>query len=78
MTSSERNIADRLASVTIPWDSTRDKVFIKQLPNWYERNMTEAGRSYMLRLLQKYSTQIPDHSELHSACVMEQLSKLAP
>lgn len=76
MTTSERNIADRLASVDASYP--RDRVFIAQLKTWHDRPMTGPGIAKMLRLLDRYQKQIPDSQQLRSACVNEQLSRLAP
>lgn len=78
MTTAERNIADRLQSVAIQSTDTRDKVFINQLKNWHDRTMTNQGRTYLLQLLTKYQSQIPESSQLRSAYINEQLKNLAP
>jgi len=39
-----------------------DKKFVKQLPNWVDRDMTKAGRTTLYRLYEKYRGQIPDYN----------------
>lgn len=76
MTTAERSIADRLRA--IQKDTMEDAAFTNQLRNWYDRDMTKAGAAKMLRLLEKYQKKIPDHADLRSAYINEQLQKLAP
>lgn len=74
MTQSEKNIAAALANIK-PNDFKEGK-FIDQLPSWHGRDMTEKGRDYMLRLLDRHSEFIPEHQELKDAHVDEQLEGL--
>ena len=65
MTVTERHIARALSMVTfIP--GSFDKRFVKQLPNWLEKEMTEKGRAKMIELLHKYRRQIPNYEKLKS------------
>lgn len=41
-----------------------DKKFVKQLPNWWTRELTERGRETMIRLLHKYRRQIPEYQDI--------------
>lgn len=74
MTPTERSIADRLKQV-IPANFKEDK-FIQQLPSWHNRDMTEMGRSYLLRLLDRYTKDIPDAEELKKQHLDEQLGQI--
>lgn len=76
MTTAERNIAQVLAGVKA--DSMKDMTFMLQLKNWRDRPMTRDGAARMMRLLEKYQRQIPDHATLRSAYINEQLKNLAP
>jgi hypothetical protein len=68
MTTIERKIASALISCSF-LPGSFDKRFIRQLPNWENREMTEKGREKMIELLHKYRRQIPNHvalkNELH-------------
>jgi hypothetical protein len=77
MTTAERNIAIRLQAIGSKKDML-DQVFINQLRNWYDRDMSRAGAAKMMRLLDKYQKHIPDHQVLRSSYIDEQLSKMAP
>lgn len=77
MTSTEITISDKLRAILDKCD-LRDGSFVKQLPNWYGREMTDAGRKKMLRLLQKYSSFIPDYQQLYNQVIDEQVSKMIP
>lgn len=43
-----------------------DKRWVKQLPKWQNREMTEKGRALLLKLVQKYRRQIPNHLYLYT------------
>lgn len=74
MTPIERQIADRLKQV-VPANFKEDK-FIQQLTSWHNRDMTEMGRAYLLRLLDRYSKDIPDAEELKKKHLDEQLGNI--
>lgn len=65
MSLTERNIANALSQVSF-LPGSFDKRFVKQLPNWLEREMTEKGRVKMIELLHKYRRQIPNYEKLKS------------
>lgn len=65
MTVTERHIASALSQVTF-LPGSFDKRFVKQLPNWLEREMTEKGRDKMIALFHKYRRQIPNYEKLKS------------
>lgn len=63
MTAIELKICNRLQFCRF-LPATFDKRFVKQLPNWREREMTEKGRSMMIKLFHKYRRQISDYNSL--------------
>jgi hypothetical protein len=63
MTSTERKIATALMFCTF-LPGCFDKRFVKQLPKWNDRDMTEKGRAKMIELLHKYRRQIPNYTTL--------------
>lgn len=65
MTLTERHIAEALSNVTF-LPGSFDKRFVKQLPNWLEREMTEKGRARMIAIFHKYRRQIPNYEKLKS------------
>lgn len=77
MTATERTISDRLRAIPSKHDM-KDGAFINQLRNWYDRDMSNAGRKMLLRLLQKYSGSIPDSQQLYNQIIDEELNKMAP
>ncbi len=65
MTQAEIDIAIALQLVTyLP--GSFDKRFARNLKNWKNRDMTEKGRAYMMKLLDKYRRQIPNYNSLKS------------
>jgi len=63
MTATEIKVANALLQCTF-LPGSFDKRFVKQLPNWQDREMTEKGRAMMLKLFQKYRRQIRNYEEL--------------
>ena len=63
MTSHEKKIAWALSRCTF-LPGSFDKLFVKQLDNWKDREMTEKGRAKMIELLHKYKRQIPNYQKL--------------
>lgn len=63
MTSLEAKIANALLRCSFQAGSA-DKRFVKQLPNWAKRTMTEKGKAFMITLLHKYRRQIKNYDEL--------------
>lgn len=63
MTAIEIKIANALKFCTF-LPGSFDKRFVKQLPNWIDREMTENGSAYMIKLFHKYHRQIPNYTEL--------------
>lgn len=59
MTNLERDIAIALGNCSF-LPGTFDKRFVKNLPNWYEREMTVKGRAMLIKLMDKYRRQIPE------------------
>jgi len=72
MTPAEIAIAKSLLRCTF-LPGSFDKRFVRQLPGWFDRPMTEKGRALMVKLLYKYRRQIPRYAELN-----EQLSAKTP
>lgn len=71
----EKEIASRLR--TIPtFANFKEGRFVDQLPNWHDRPMTDAGRGYLIRLLDRYADQIPDAAQLKDRYADEQLLDL--
>jgi hypothetical protein len=63
MTPTERRIADALLECSI-LPASFDKVFIRQLPAWFDQQMTEQGHITLIRLMHKYRRQIPNYNDL--------------
>lgn len=63
MTQTERDIAYALNRCTF-LPGSFDKKFVHQLDKWHDKEMTDKGRAYMMRLLDKYKRQIYNYSEL--------------
>lgn len=57
MTSEEIKMANALLKCTF-LPASFDKKFVKQLPNWKERDMTPEGKALLEKLYYKYRKQI--------------------
>lgn len=72
MTNNELQIANALSKCSF-LPGTFDKRFVKQLPNWQEKELTVKGRAMLIKLMVKYRRQIPNYETL-KANVIGQLS----
>lgn len=75
MTPVEKEITARLRSIR-QFANYKEGKFVDQLNTWESRPMTDAGRAYLLRLLDRYADQIPDAADLKEMHVQEQLDEL--
>lgn len=62
MTVTEKLIADKLSKLGST--NFKESTFIRQLPNWHSRDMTDKGRDYLLRIFNRYKELIPEHAEI--------------
>lgn len=76
MTATEKEIADRLRTLTGQFANFKEGKFVDQLHTWHDRRMTEEGRDYLLRLLDRYSGKIDDAAELKKRHTDEQLDQM--
>lgn len=76
MTPVEKEITSRLQTLSGKFATVKEGKFVDQLKTWESRPMTDAGRAYLLRLLDRYADQIPDAADLKEMHVQEQLDEL--
>jgi hypothetical protein len=63
MTKAEWKAACRLSGCSF-LPGSFDKKFVRQLPKWKDREMTEKGRKLLIALVQKYRRQIPGYEKI--------------
>lgn len=63
MTLEEKILANELMKCSF-LPGSFDKKFVKQLPNWYSKPMTQKGKKTLVDLFHKYKRQISDYKSL--------------